>query len=178
MCYKKRMDLTEAASRVAALDAAYRSVAQAPVQLADLRDTEAFGRRIAAELAALGVDDETQTVLRFLLGTYEAGPEPVRETIRDLFDRYASFRWAAHLPRVPMTAESFRANLIHLSARDQGADTRDEILSLQGICAEAREAGIDIDPILREVAELSSDVDRYGMGSMRTVLLAYGGVRP
>ncbi len=36
----------------------------------------------------------------------------------------------------------------------------------------ARRAGIDVDPILHEVAAMSSDVDRYGMGSTRTIILA------
>jgi hypothetical protein len=78
------------------------------------------------------------------------------------------------LPREWNTAEEFRARLVHLSARDQGADTRDEILALQDLCNRARQAGIDVDPILDEVAAMSSDVDRYGMGSMRSVILGYG----
>src|SRR5262245_17745733 len=35
------------------------------------------------------------------------------------------------------------------------------------LCGQARQLGIDIDPILDEVATVSSDADRYGMGSMR-----------
>jgi hypothetical protein len=170
------MDLTEVASRMAALDAAYRSVADRPIDPAELLDTDGLGHRIARELAALGLGDATHSVLRTLLDAYEEGPEPVRVAVRGLFDRYSSFRWAAHLPREPMTAEVFRGNLILLSARDQGADTRDEILWLQALCDEARTAGIDTAPILREVADMSSGIDRYGMGSMRTILVVYGGV--
>jgi hypothetical protein len=105
---------------------------------------------------------------------YATGDQTVRAAIRQLFDRYTSFRWAARLPRRWNTAEEFRARLIHLSARDQDGDTRDEILMLQDLCDRARQAGIDVDPILDEIAALSSTVDRYGMGSMRAVIFHYG----
>jgi hypothetical protein len=48
---------------------------------------------------------------------------------------------------------------------------RDVLVALHGVCAQPQEAGIDIRPILCEVAELSSRDDKYGMGSMRDILL-------
>ncbi|GLY44326.1 hypothetical protein Amsp01_103490 [Amycolatopsis sp. NBRC 101858] len=110
--------------------------------------------------------EEAQQVLRALLKHYERGDDEARAAIRALFDRYPTFTWATHLPRA-----SFRTRLLHLSACDHGRDTRDEILRLNDICTEARAAGVDIGPLLREVAELSSTVDKYGMGSMRDILL-------
>jgi hypothetical protein len=50
-------------------------------------------------------------------------------------------------------------------------DTRDELLTLWDLCESAKNAGIDIAPILVEVAGVSSDVDRYGMGSIKEILL-------
>jgi hypothetical protein len=117
-------------------------------------------------------------VLRALIDGYGAGDEAERVAIRRLFDRYTSFRWAAHLPGEWDTATEFRARLVHLSARDQGADTRDEILVLRDLCDRAHRAGIDAAPILDEVAAMSSAVDRYGMGSMRGIILQYGTRRP
>ena len=58
-------------------------------------------------------------------------------------------------------------------ARDQGADTRDEIVGLSLLCRRARELGIDTIPIFVEVAAMSSDVNRYGMGSTRDILLRH-----
>ncbi|MFJ9784743.1 hypothetical protein ACIRSS_34585 [Amycolatopsis sp. NPDC101161] len=110
--------------------------------------------------------EEAQDVLRALLRHYDRGDDEVRTAIRALFDRYPKFSWAADLPRA-----SFRTRLLHLSARDHGRDTRDEILTLNDLCAQARAADVDIRPLLREVAELSSTVDKYGMGSMRDLLL-------
>ncbi|MEV6928339.1 hypothetical protein AB0M46_28165 [Dactylosporangium sp. NPDC051485] len=117
---------------------------------------------------------EAEPVLRALLERYAAGDEPTRAGIRRLFDRYPSFRWAAHLPGACSTAAELRAYLIHLSARDQGADTRDELLALRALCDQARRAGIDPNPVLAEVAAMSSDEDRCGMGSMRAILAAGG----
>lgn len=42
---------------------------------------------------------------------------------------------------------------------------------LRAVCEEARAAGVAVDPVLREVAAMSGDVDRYGMGSPRGLLL-------
>ncbi len=168
------MNLAEIEREIARLDAVYRPVAKAPVDIMDPDAFENMGTRIQAELAQLGVDDQAKAVLRAVIELYAAGDETVRVAVRQLFDRYTSFRWAAHLPREWDTAEEFRAHLVHLSARDQGADTRDEILGLQDLCERAHRAGIDVDQILDEVAAMSSDVDRYGMGSMRSVILRYG----
>jgi hypothetical protein len=143
---------------MARLDAAYRPYADGTAP--------APGPRVAAEAEAL---------LREVIAAYARADGPGRAAIRALFDRYTAFRWAAHLPRDWAGAGELRDRLLHLSACNQGADTRDEILALRDLCARARAAGIDPAPILREVAELSSDEDRYGMGSMRDILLRYGG---
>jgi hypothetical protein len=45
------------------------------------------------------------------------------------------------------------------------------LLRLRDLLAEPAAAGVDVDPVLAEVAALSSDIDRYGMGSIRTILL-------
>lgn len=172
------MNLTEVEREVASLDAVYRPVATAPVDLSRPGDPAAPAASVDAALARLGAGARTQAVLRGLIELYAAGDEADRAALRRLFDRHAAFRWAAGLPGEWTTAAQFRARLILLSARDQGADTRDEILALRDLCARARTAGIDVDPILDEVAAMSSDVDRYGMGSMRAVLLEYGRRRP
>jgi len=61
--------------------------------------------------------------------------------------------------------------LILFSINDQGRDSRDALLTLQEICQNARTAGLEIAPVLREIAAMSSDADKYGMGSTRQMLL-------
>ena len=168
------MNLVDVEREMAWLDAVYRPVASSPVDVEVRDDPEAWGAAIEAELGRLAVDDRAEAAVRAAVEVYAAGGETVRAAVRRLFDRYTSFRWAAHLPREWDTAEEFRAHLIHLSARDQGSDTRDEILTLGDLCHRALGLGIDTGPILDEVAAMSSDEDRYGMGSMRRVILAYG----
>ncbi|MFC4106352.1 hypothetical protein [Micromonospora zhanjiangensis] len=171
---ERYVELVEIEREMARLDAVYRPVATAPVGITDPDAFLDLGTAVEADLTRLGVADQAEAVLRAVVEAYAAGDEPVRTAVRRLFDRYPSFRWAAHLPRDWTTAGEFRARLICLSARDQGADTRDEILALRDLCHRARCAGIDVDPILDEVAAMSSDRDRYGMGSMRHVILTYG----
>ena len=168
------MDLAGIEREMGRLDAVYRPVATKPIDFTDSQALTNLGTVIEADLARLGVEDQAETVLRAVIEVYAASDETVRAAIRRLFDRYTSFRWAAHLPREWNTAEQFRVRLIHVSARDHGGDTRDEILALQDLCEHARQTGIDVDPILEEVAAMSSIVDRYGMGSMREVILQYG----
>jgi hypothetical protein len=177
---KDDVDLFETELAMERLDALYRPIARRKLDRNDPFWTDPDpdkvrkrGERISADLDALGVTDEAVTVLRSLIAAYEAGDEAVRVEIRSMFDRYRSFRWAAHLPREWHGAAEFRARLIRLSARDQGADTRDEILALWHLCDRARADGVDVEPIVVEVAGMSSTVDRYGMGSMRDVILAY-----
>jgi len=168
------MNIVDVEREMAWLDAVYRPVVTSPVDVAVRDDPDAWGAAVKAELDRLAVYDRAEAAVRAVVAVYAAGDETVRAAVRRLFDRYTSFRWAAHLPREWDTAEEFRAHLIHLSARDQGADTRDEILGLRDLCERALGLGIDTGPILDEVAAMSSDEDRYGMGSMRSVLLAYG----
>ncbi|MEV4508619.1 hypothetical protein AB0K00_06635 [Dactylosporangium sp. NPDC049525] len=168
------MDLRDIEREVAALDAIYRPVATAPVDLSDPTAFTGMAARVGAGLAALGVGERAEAAVRALVEAYAAGDEATRVRIRRLFDRHRHFRWAAHLPRDWDNAAELRARLVHLSARDQGSDTRDEILALQDLCDRARRSGIDAGPVLDEVAAMSSDLDRYGMGSMRDVILRYG----
>jgi hypothetical protein len=152
------------AETVARLDAALEPIAKRPVDLSDPDWAEKL--RAAEPLDEAGVRAEAEEALRALLHRYEHGDDETRAAVRALFERYSSFRWAAHLP-----GADFRTRLLHLSARDQSSDARDELLALNDLCARARAEGVDIRPLLREVAALSSTIDKYGMGSIRDILL-------
>jgi hypothetical protein len=125
-------------------------------------------------LAKAGIEAEAENALRALIDAYETGDATTRETVRSVFSRYQYFRWATHIETEPTTA-GFRFRLLHFSAIDQGADARDELLNLRQICQQAQQASVDLGPVLAEVAELSSTVDKYGMGSTRDFLLAVTG---
>jgi hypothetical protein len=142
--------MRELEQEVARLDAVLEPIAKSPY------DGQPFDVVVPAG---------AREVLRALLDHYATGDDDERAVIRALFERYTSFRWAVHLPDA-----DFRTRLLHFSARDQGADARDELLALDALCASARDKGVDLGPVLREVAALSSPVDKYGMGSTRDFL--------
>jgi hypothetical protein len=169
------MDLAQVEREMERLDLVYRPVATRPLRQPDLETLMNLGATIEADLARLDVEDQATEAVKAIVELYATGDETTRARLRSLFARYTSFRWAARLPRDFSTADEFRARLLHLSARDQGADPRDEILTLQSLCDRARQIGLDIDAVLDEVAALSSDIDRYGMGSMRDIIVRYGG---
>jgi hypothetical protein len=161
------MTFAELAAEVARLDAVLAPIAHRPVDIADPR----WADRLVAGPAPMdeaGVRGPAEAALRELLHRYAEGDAETRAALRDLLRRHPSFRWAVHLPDADL-----RTQLIHLSLRDQGSDTRDELLALQALCADARRAGVDVGAVLAQVAEMSSDVDHYGMGSMRDILLRY-----
>ncbi|WP_203859309.1 hypothetical protein [Plantactinospora mayteni] len=162
--------LDDLAARVSRLDRAIAPIANRPVDLSD----PGWADRLLEEPPAAeqaGVADEAAVVLAALLTRYAEGDESTRTAIRGLFRNHRSFQWGVGMSFPADTAERFRRQLLLISARDQGLDTRDELLNLTELCREATAAGVAIGPVLREVAELSSDVDRYGMGSTRRILL-------
>ncbi|MFJ8114069.1 hypothetical protein [Streptomyces sp. NPDC096132] len=163
---------TALVDEVARIDALLEPIAKRPVDTAD-PDWETRMREGPRPLDEANVRAEAEAALRELLARYERGDEEDRVAVRALLDRCSSFRWATYLPYAH-TPEGFRQQLLHLSARDQGSDTRDELVELHDLCTQARQAGVDIGPLLLEVAELSSTEDKYGMGSLRTLLRAAG----
>ncbi|GAB7106520.1 hypothetical protein JCM4814A_48340 [Streptomyces phaeofaciens JCM 4814] len=165
--------LTAIEKRVARADAALRPLAARRVDIGDPDRVEKASQR-PDPLDEAEIRAEAESALWALLALYADGDDPVRASVRDLFARHTAFRWAAHPPR-NRTADGFRWRLLHLSAVDQGSDPRDELLTLRALCEEARDAGVDIRPALREVAELSGREDRFGMGSLRDILLGTAG---
>ncbi|MFI7405522.1 hypothetical protein ACIBW9_34465 [Streptomyces sp. NPDC049541] len=102
-----------------------------------------------------------------MLSLDEEGPDDVRAALRALLERCHSFCWATTLPFAP-TPQGFRQRLLEMSVADQGRDARDMMVALNDLCGPAHDARIDIRPLLLNVAALSSDVDKYGMGSTPT----------
>jgi hypothetical protein len=152
------------------LDGILEPIAAQPV---DITDPD-WMSKMRDPLEQAGIKTEVHTALRTVLELYDSGDDTVRAEIRALFDRCTSFRWAAHVPLEP-TPAGFRFRLLHFSAVDQGADTRDELLGLRDLSDQAQQAGVDIRPIAAEIAVMSSDVDKYGMGSTKDILLSVAG---
>jgi hypothetical protein len=106
-----------------------------------------------------------------LIEAYAKGNAHERTTLRSLLAAHPSFAWAARPPTNSSTVEGFRTALLWASLLDQGRDPRDLLVTLDYECAVAKASGIDFRPMVQEIAALSSDVDRYGMGSTRSILI-------
>jgi len=103
----------------------------------------------------------------------QASPEQCAE-VRALIRQFEGVWWCLRLPvRKPEGEREFKLELAVLSMRDHHKDTRDELVTLSGLLRVAHEAGIRVATALKEVAALSSNDDRYGMGSMREILEHY-----
>ena len=119
-----------------------------------------------------GVRPQAESLLADVAGAYVRGSEGDREAIRDLFHKHTSVSWAIRPPLAPTSEAGFRSWLLMISMVDQGADTRDTILLVSKITRSAAGAGVNIGPIIEEIAGISSDENRYGMGSVRSILLS------
>ena len=153
--------------QIAKLDAALHPVANRPIGFFGLLLNP---RRRAHPLDKAGVRGQAEKFLSELIEYYPTGDDAMRQSIRKLFEDHPSFSWAATLPDQPVTDKAFRDHLILFSIKDHEQDTRDALILLDSLCEKARLAGIQIGPILSEIAELSSDTNKYGMGSTRSLL--------
>ena len=162
--------LSDWKARISILDAALQPIAKRPIDITDPNWVSKL-KSFPSPLDQAGVRVDTEELLREIIEQYPISDDERRQAIRNLFAEYKSFLWAATLSYRAITDESFRAHLILFSIKDQGRDTRDAILLLQSLCSTAASAGVKIAPILREIAGLSSEVNKYGMGSTYSLLL-------
>lgn len=145
------------------LDARLKPIAESKVDIGDPEWVEKL--KSMEPLDQAGIRPQAQALLGKVLEAYRRAPEEDRRRIRDLFQRYGAFAWAAALPHRPTTEDRFRQHLLLYAVVDQGTDSRDAVLLLDALLEEAGKAGVEVKPILREVAALASDTDKYGMGS-------------
>jgi hypothetical protein len=162
-------DLTEFELQAMAINERLAPIATQPIDTSDPNWATLFGQR-PHPLDQADVRPATETLLESLVSEYQNSDEETRKAIRDLFTSYRHFAWAASFAFPPTTEEAFRRHLILFSMQDQGHDSRDALLFLQELCEEARARGVITAPILAEVAQLSSDENRYGMGSVKSFI--------
>jgi hypothetical protein len=162
-------DFTELELQVIDIDDRLLPIATRPVDLTD-PNWMTLLTKSKHPLDEAGVRSITEVLLESLICEYQTSDEVARRTIRRLFYTYRHFAWAATLSVTPTTEGDFRKHLTLFSMRDQGEDSRDALLELQELCTQARAAGVNTAPILREVAQMSSDENRFGMGSTRSQL--------
>jgi hypothetical protein len=149
--------------RMAALDERLRPIAHQPVDLDDPSWLESL-EALPTPLDEAGIRSQGEALVDELGARYERGAPEEREAIRGLFARYRLFAWAADVGAPTSTADGFRRHLLLFSMNAHTMDPRDAMGTLATLCEHAKTARIDAAPILRAVADLSSD-DDIGMGA-------------
>ena len=156
--------------RMAKLDQLLQPIANRPVDITRAGWLERL-RAGVPPLDEAGARDTAETLLAEILAGYAQGTVQTRAAIRQLFQQHKSFSWAATLSVPRTTSDGLRQHLILFSIIDQGRDSRDAWLTLQELCQGGKAAGLDLAPVLREVAAMSSHVNKSGMGSTSQMLL-------
>jgi len=162
--------LDDLEARMMELDARLRPIARRPVDITRSGWLERLQRQ-PPPVDEAGIRGAAEQLLADLIVVYAEGAEETREVVRGLFAKHRSFAWAATLSDPPSTIAGFRRRLVLFSMKDQGSDGRDALVTLQETCSAAKAAGVALEPILREVAVMSSRVNRHGMGSTSDMLL-------
>jgi hypothetical protein len=177
-------DLTQLEARMKALDQQISPIANQTVDIAALmrranvvaaapqKGAAPVKPQVESPLDQANVTPEAQALVEELIEAYPSSDESGRAQIRAMLAAHESFDWATGLPpAVPDATKNFRRQLLRLSMSDQGRDARDLLTALESRHREAQVAGIDLAPIALEIAAMSSDEDRYGMGSTRRILI-------
>jgi hypothetical protein len=149
------LSIENAQSVAAGLEAKLKPIANRKIDVADPQWIEKL-QRSARALDEAGVRLEAESLMCSLLDAYASGDTSQRAGIRDLFRKYSVFVWATGVSLPPTTTEGVRLRLLRLSAMDTTTDSRDAILSVRELSEQARSHGVQVGPILREVAALSS----------------------
>lgn len=158
--------LEELEASVRRIDAKLRPIAKRRVDASDPNWFQEMTQG-PAPIDRAGVRREAQELLASIIEDYARKDANWRAAVRGLLARYDSFLWATPLPMDAKTPRGLRAHLIRFAMSDQEKDPRDAKLTLDAVLKQAREAGVDAAPIVREVAALCGDGDPYGWGSTR-----------
>lgn len=154
------------------IDAALQPIATRPVTLTELTSLGERYRDLNP-LDEAGVRADAAALLTEILDAYPHLKCAERIELRALFDRHRALGWAAgFLLPASSDAAAVKQQLLLFSLLDQGTDSRDALLWLQAFCGQP---GVDchqLPELLREVAALSSAIDRHHMGSTASMLAA------
>jgi hypothetical protein len=163
-------DLVELELMILELDEKLKPIAKKTVDLSNPNWMDELQK--TSPIDQIGKRSEAETALSEAVDTYEKTDPETRQAIRIMFSKYTSFAWAAIPPWPLNTNDGLTRHLLLFSIYDQGRDSRDALLQLRTMLATARSANLDTAAACRHVAKLSSDIDRYGMGSTRNMLLS------
>jgi len=112
-----------------------------------------------------------------LIDAYLQGSADSQRELRELLKRFDRFGGGPESHRIarpaaPATHKDLLRAFAFFAMSDGDSDWRDEKLWLDGLCAVARESGLDVAALLREAAALAGAAQRGRRLSLRETLLA------
>ena len=134
-------------------------------------DSERISSQIEKSYDNIKNDKNFDPFIDELLEEYQVMDTEQRRKIRSLLQRYTAFLWIANINRKKtMKEEYYLKTFLLISIKGDYVDTRDLILLIQYYRDKAKKEGVEIQQILEKVAKLSSKTNRFGMGSMQSLL--------
>lgn len=139
----------------------------------NVTDWEAQLERRQHPADASGLRNEIETLFEEIIDQFEGLSPQQRTQIIELMNEYQALIYAATIKADPSTYDGFRRAMILFVIKDQGKDTRDAILELSAYHAKAKNQGIDVGTIFKDMADIASTRDKFGWGTTRDLFLKY-----
>jgi hypothetical protein len=125
---------------------------------------------------------ELQVVLQEIADVYASADETLRIRMRGFLKKFQNI--SSSMESVPylvreylksaQDADIFRFGLIVASMQDQAIDCRDWSLSVSALIGEAKSVGIDVNPIVQEVADISDPEEhKHAFWTTRNAFLRF-----
>ncbi len=114
-------------------------------------------------------EEATQKIIEIFLSSNSKGRSQIRKLLAD----NESFAWAMSVPVSSDHEVEFRDSVL-LVVIDDAIDTRDAIARIDSLVDQARANGVEYRSIMRQIAKVAGTTDRYGFGSMRTIIKTHG----
>jgi hypothetical protein len=156
--------------RAEALDRKIRPLAAQEVDMSD-PDWEQKLRTAEQPADELGLRTEIESLFDEIIERLELLDGNQRQLVFNFLNGCSSLMWSAVISGNLQTRDGFRKHMLLFVIKDQGKDTRDAILELSHYREVGKALGIDVDAVFKELAPLASDLNKYGMGSTRDLLL-------
>ncbi len=119
-----------------------------------------------------GIREPAERLTQRIIELFLASKSKERGQIRKLLADNENFAWAMAAPESSDLEVAFRNSLL-LLVIDDTIDTRDVITRIESLVDKAQADGLRYRPIVKQIAKVAGTTDRYGLGSLRSVIKRY-----
>ncbi len=119
-----------------------------------------------------GIREPAERLTQRIIELFLASNSKERGQIRKLLADNENFAWAMAAPESSDLEVAFRDSVL-LLVIDDTIDTRDAITGIESLVDEAQANGVPYRPIMKQISKVAGTTDRYGLGSLRSVIKRY-----